>query len=97
MKVFLVGATGAIGRRLVPRLIEAGHEVTAMTRSKEKLGELYDLGAEPVMCDVFDAGRLGSEVARAERSEEHTSELQSRQYLVCRLLLEKNKCRDDFA
>jgi nucleoside-diphosphate-sugar epimerase len=66
MKVFLVGATGAIGRRLVPQLVEAGHEVTAMTSSKEKLGKLYDLGAEPVLCDVFDAGRLGSVVARAE-------------------------------
>jgi 2-alkyl-3-oxoalkanoate reductase len=66
MKVFLAGATGAIGRRLVPQLIEAGHEVIAMTRSKEKLGELYELGAEPVLCDVFDAGRLGSVVARAE-------------------------------
>jgi nucleoside-diphosphate-sugar epimerase len=66
MKVFLAGATGAIGRRLVPQLVEAGHEVTAMTRSKEKLGMLYDLGAEPVLCDVFDAGRLGSVVARAE-------------------------------
>jgi uncharacterized protein YbjT (DUF2867 family) len=66
MKVFLASATGAIGRRLVPQLVEAGHEVTAMTRSKEKLGELYDLGAEPALCDVFDAGRLGSVVARAE-------------------------------
>src|ERR687894_1158516 len=66
MKVFLVGATGAIGRRLVPQLVEAGHEVAAITRSKEKLGELYDLGAEPVLCDVFDAGRLGSAMARAE-------------------------------
>src|ERR671916_1472814 len=66
MKVFLAGASGAIGRRLVPQLVEAGHEVAAMTRSKEKLGELYELGAEPVMCDVFDAGRLGSVVARAE-------------------------------
>ena len=66
MKVFLAGATGAIGRRLVPQLVEAGHEVTAMTRSKEKLGKLYDLGAEAVACDVFDAGRLGSVVARAE-------------------------------
>jgi nucleoside-diphosphate-sugar epimerase len=66
MKVFLAGATGAIGRRLVPQLVEAGHEVTAMTRSKEKLGELYELGAEPVLCDVFDAGRLGSAIARAE-------------------------------
>jgi nucleoside-diphosphate-sugar epimerase len=66
MKIFLAGATGAIGRRLVPQLVEAGHQVTAMTRSKEKLGELYELGAEPVLSDVFDAGRLGSVVARAE-------------------------------
>ncbi len=66
MKVFLAGASGAIGRRLVPQLIEAGHQVTAITRSKEKLSELYDLGAEPVLCDVFDAGRLGSVVAQAE-------------------------------
>jgi nucleoside-diphosphate-sugar epimerase len=66
MKVFLAGATGAIGRRLVPQLVEAGHEVIATTRSKEKLSALYDLGAEPVLCDVFDAGRLGSVIARAE-------------------------------
>jgi nucleoside-diphosphate-sugar epimerase len=66
MKVVLAGASGAIGRRLVPQLVEAGHQVTAITRSKEKLSELYDLGAEPVLCDVFDAGRLGSVVAQAE-------------------------------
>jgi 2-alkyl-3-oxoalkanoate reductase len=66
MRVFVAGATGAIGKRLVPRLVEAGHQVTAITRSKEKLGRLYDLGAEAVVCDVFDAGRLGSVVARAE-------------------------------
>jgi nucleoside-diphosphate-sugar epimerase len=66
MRVFVAGATGAIGRRLVPQLVEAGHEVTAMTRSKEKLGLLYNLGAEAVACDVFDAGRLGAVVARAE-------------------------------
>ena len=66
MRVFVAGATGVIGRPLVSQLIEAGHEVTAITRSEEKLGELYELGAEPVLCDVFDAGRLGSVVARAE-------------------------------
>src|ERR687890_1930364 len=66
MRVFLAGATGAIGRRLVPRLVEAGHEVTAMTRSKSKFGELRDLGAEAVLCDVFDAGQLASIMARAE-------------------------------
>ena len=66
MRVFLAGATGAIGRRLVPQLVEVGHQVTAVTRSKEKLGELYELGAEPVLCDVFDTGRLGSIVAQTE-------------------------------
>jgi nucleoside-diphosphate-sugar epimerase len=66
LKVFLAGATGAIGRSLVPQLVEAGHEVTAITRSEEKLGMLGRLGAEPVLCDVIDAGRLGSVVARAE-------------------------------
>ena len=66
MRVFLAGATGAIGRRLVPQLVEAGHEVTAVTRFEEKLDKLYELGTEPVLCDVFDACRLGSVVARAE-------------------------------
>jgi nucleoside-diphosphate-sugar epimerase len=66
VRVFLAGATGAIGRRLVPRLVEVGHEVIAMTRQEKKLPELYELGAEPILCDVFDAERLGSVVARAE-------------------------------
>src|SRR5918999_4720969 len=66
MRVFLAGATGAIGRRLVPHLVEAGHQVTAITRSEARLAELRDVGAEPVLCDVFDAGRLGSVVAQAE-------------------------------
>lgn len=66
MRVFLAGATGAIGRWLVPQLVEAGHEVAAITRSKEKLGMLSELGAEAVVCDVFDAGRLGAVVAQAE-------------------------------
>src|SRR3712207_654055 len=66
MRIFVAGATGAIGKRLVPQLVEAGHQVTAITRSKERLGMLYELGAEAVLCDVFDAGRLGSVVAQAE-------------------------------
>src|SRR5215217_3198388 len=66
MRLFLAGATGAIGRRLVPKLVESGHRVTAITRSKAKLDDLNALGAEAVLCDVFDAGRLGRVVARAE-------------------------------
>ena len=62
----MAGATGAIGRRLVPRLFEAGHQVTAITRSEAKLAELRNVGAEPVLCDVFDARRLRIVVARAE-------------------------------
>ena len=40
MKVFVAGASGVIGRRLVPMLVERGHEVTAMTRSPEKADEM---------------------------------------------------------
>jgi hypothetical protein len=56
--VFLAGATGVIGVRLVPLLVEAGHVVAGMTRSSEKTAELEALGAEPVVCDVFDAEQL---------------------------------------
>jgi nucleoside-diphosphate-sugar epimerase len=55
MRVFLAGATGAIGRALVPQLRDAGHEVVGMTRSEERGEELRRQGAEPVVCDAFDA------------------------------------------
>jgi nucleoside-diphosphate-sugar epimerase len=58
MRIFVAGASGLIGVRLVPLLVAAGHEVAAMTRSPEKAGSLRDLGAEPVICDVFDAEAL---------------------------------------
>jgi len=54
MRVFLAGAAGAIGRRLVPLLIRAGHEVTGTTRSQEKATELARAGVNPVVLDVFD-------------------------------------------
>jgi nucleoside-diphosphate-sugar epimerase len=66
MRIFLAGATGAIGRWLVPQLVEAGHQVIAITRSEAKLAYLRNVGTEPVLCDVFDAGRLGAVVAQAE-------------------------------
>jgi uncharacterized protein YbjT (DUF2867 family) len=58
MRVFVAGAMGVIGLRLVPLLVAAGHEVRGMTRSPEKLDRLRDLGAEGVVCDAFDADAL---------------------------------------
>jgi nucleoside-diphosphate-sugar epimerase len=58
MRIFLAGATGVIGVRLVPLLIADGHHVAAMTRSPQKTEGLRALGAEPVLCDVFDAAAL---------------------------------------
>jgi nucleoside-diphosphate-sugar epimerase len=55
MRVFLAGATGVIGTPLVPQLLRAGHEVTAMTRSVLRGIQLEAAGADPVVCDVFDA------------------------------------------
>jgi nucleoside-diphosphate-sugar epimerase len=65
MKVFVAGATGAIGSQLVPRLVAAGHEVHGMTRSASKRSMLYDLGAVPVVADALDAGQVAEAVAGA--------------------------------
>ncbi|MDQ5832445.1 MAG: NAD(P)-dependent oxidoreductase [Actinomycetota bacterium] len=65
MKVFVAGASGAIGRPLVPRLLAAGHEVTGSTRSPERADAIRALGAEAVTIDVFDAGALGAVMAEA--------------------------------
>lgn len=58
MRVFLAGATGVIGRRLVPLLVAAGHEVAGMTRDARKAESLAAAGAVSVVCDVFDARAL---------------------------------------
>src|SRR5262249_49174936 len=55
MRVFLAGATGVIGTPLVQQLLQAGHQVTAMTRSVLRAAQLEAAGADPVVCDVFDA------------------------------------------
>jgi nucleoside-diphosphate-sugar epimerase len=57
-RVFLAGASGVIGQRLIPRLVEAGHVVGGMTRSADKAALLSRLGAEPIVCDVFDRDGL---------------------------------------
>jgi uncharacterized protein YbjT (DUF2867 family) len=63
VRIFLAGATGVIGIRLTPLLVTAGHEVAGMTRSASKQDQLRQLGAEPVICDVFDADGLAAAVA----------------------------------
>ena len=54
MKVFVAGATGAVGKQLVPRLISSGHKVIGMTRSAEHVGLIRQMGAEPVLADALD-------------------------------------------
>jgi uncharacterized protein YbjT (DUF2867 family) len=58
VRVFLAGASGVIGQRLIPRLVQAGHVVGGMTRSSSKTALLAQLGAEPILCDVFDRDAL---------------------------------------
>src|SRR5919112_225149 len=65
MRVFVAGATGAIGKQLVPRLVEAGHEVHGMTRSESKQAMLHELGAVPVVADAPDPDEVAEAVGRA--------------------------------
>jgi nucleoside-diphosphate-sugar epimerase len=66
MRVFLAGAAGVIGRRLVPLLLRAGHEVTGMTRSAATASELARAGVVPAVLDVFDAPALMMAVGAAK-------------------------------
>jgi nucleoside-diphosphate-sugar epimerase len=67
-KVFLAGATGAIGMRLIPLLLSAGYDVAGTTRTAAKADALKRAGVEPVIVDVFDAEALSAAVIRS-RSE----------------------------
>jgi nucleoside-diphosphate-sugar epimerase len=61
----VVGASGAIGRRLIPQLAGRGHQVTGTSRSAAKAGQLRSLGAEPAVLDVLDAGAVRALIAQA--------------------------------
>ncbi len=61
-RIFLAGATGVIGSRLVPLMVSARYTVGAMTRSSDKVDWLSSLGAEPIVCDVFDRAGLARAV-----------------------------------
>jgi 2-alkyl-3-oxoalkanoate reductase len=66
MKIFVAGASGALGRQLVPLLADAGHEVVGTTTSPQKLETLRALGAQPVVLDVLDAEAVGRAISEAE-------------------------------
>jgi len=65
MRVFLAGAYGAIGRRLIPLLVKAGHDVTGTTRSSESAQKLAKAGVHPAVLDVFDAPAVAAAVRSA--------------------------------
>ena len=66
MKVFLAGATGVLGRALVPQLVAQGHDVVGMTRSASKQDLVRSLGARPVVADALDPDAVAEAVASAE-------------------------------
>ena len=66
MKVFVAGATGALGKQLVPRLVAAGHRVVGMTRSADKAEAVRALGAKPAVADALDPDAVATAVAEAE-------------------------------
>ena len=66
MKVFVAGATGVLGRTLVPQLVARGHEVVGMTRSGSKQDLVRSLGARPVVADALDPDAVAQAVASAE-------------------------------
>ena len=66
MKVFVAGASGALGVQLVPQLVAAGHEVVAMTRTPSKQDLLRRLGARPVVADALDPDAVARAIGEAE-------------------------------
>ena len=66
MNIFIAGGTSAIGRFLVPLLVNSGHKVVALTRSADRTSQLEQMGAVPVIGDVYDEVRLARWVAESE-------------------------------
>lgn len=65
MRVLVAGATGAMGKELLPRLVDAGHEVFAMVRSESGKAAVTRMGAAPVIADALDRAQVGKAVRRA--------------------------------
>jgi 2-alkyl-3-oxoalkanoate reductase len=66
MRIFVAGATGALGKQLVPQLVANGHDVVGMTRTESKQDQVRSLGARPVVADALDPDAVAQAVAQAE-------------------------------
>jgi uncharacterized protein YbjT (DUF2867 family) len=66
MRVFLAGCTGAVGRRLLPLLLEQGHQVVALVRAAEKARALEAMGVKAAIADALDEAALTAAITRAE-------------------------------
>jgi uncharacterized protein YbjT (DUF2867 family) len=66
MRIFVAGATGVLGIRVVPLLVADGHDVWGMTRTASKSDLLWKAGAEPVVCDVYDLSAVRDQVVRSQ-------------------------------
>jgi nucleoside-diphosphate-sugar epimerase len=96
MRIFLAGSTGAIGKFLVPALVEAGHDVAGLTRREEMSEWLTSVGATPVVCDLYDP-RLAQEIANfAPQLVMHqVTDLPSRQSLIALKVMSLNRARTE--
>src|SRR5262245_33365582 len=65
MRILVAGATGALGRQLVPRLVARGHAVSGMTRTESKQQLVRDMGATPVVADALDPDAVALAVAES--------------------------------
>jgi 2-alkyl-3-oxoalkanoate reductase len=66
LRVFVAGGSGVVGRALIPKLVDKGYDVTAMTRTPGKADAIRDLGATPILCNVFDQPNLMRVVVEAK-------------------------------
>jgi nucleoside-diphosphate-sugar epimerase len=80
VRVFVAGASGVVGRRLLPRLVAAGHEVTGMTRRPERTEAIRGAGAQAVVCDALDGAAVREAVAasRPDAVVQHLTDLPKR-------------------
>ncbi len=99
MRVFIAGASGVIGTRLVPLLKSEGHQVTGMTRSPAKADILRSLGADPVVCDVYDlrALREALKLARPEAVIDELTDLPDEQARIREFSAANNRIRREGA